>query len=72
MSSNFVLLYTLYARSHFLGAAELVFFMIVYYAFTMQSAALAAIVTLPVWLVIVATALSPWLFNPRAFQGLSV
>ena len=72
MSSNFVLNFSLYTRSHFLFAAELTYIMFVYYLFTSQGGMLALVQTWPVWMLIVSFTISPWLFNPRAFQGLSV
>ena len=72
MSSNFVKLYALYARSHFLIAGELMFYMLIYYHFTSHLHPLPMIKTWPAWLVIVAITIAPWFFNPRAFQGLTV
>ena len=72
MSSNFVLLYSLYARSHFLIAAELSYLSTIFLVFTESGQTLALIKTWPVWLVVLSMVLSPWFFNPRAFQGISV
>jgi hypothetical protein len=69
MSSNFVDLFTKYARSHFLSAFEIMFFAIVYIVFTTQTGSMPFIQTWPIWLMAFAQCLSPWIFNPRSFQG---
>ena len=70
LTSNFVHLYHLYARSHLYWAAEMVAFSVLYGAFTSKTWAGYFAVTWPVVRLLLADA--RWLFNPKSFEGLGV
>ena len=60
-----------YARSHFFFAFELIVLCVAYRLYTHQPGYFL-LYTWPVWLVALAILLSPWAFNPKSFEGLSV
>ena len=69
--ASFATLFSLYATSHFYFAFELIIVSAVYGVFTRQIGYIA-LYFWPVWLVSLSLFLSPWLFNPQSFRGLSV
>lgn len=71
MNSNFTNLYSLYARSHFCFAMEILSMSFVYALFTRQAGYLLLFMW-PAWLYCLSLLFSPWLFDPRSFRGLSV
>ena len=71
MTSNFTAIFKLYARSHLLYAGELTILLVVYglYSrvytnFPSTELGYYGVYTSPLWLLVVGTAFSPWLFNP--------
>ena len=73
MTSNFTSLFKLYARSHLLYAGEITVLLVaygyysrVYTNFPSTSLGYYGIYTLPIWVLVVGCAFSPWLFNPCA------
>ena len=81
MSSNFVKLFSWYARSHFYCGIELLFMTLNYYAFTSSggrhftaafSFAPLLANTWPVLLVALSMWFSPWIFNPHSFQATAI
>ena len=80
MSSNFLLLYDRYSRSHFYCAFDLLFVTICYYAFTASGTRVDGTTdwvplvstTWPVLLVCFSLWLSPWIFNPHSFQASTI
>ena len=71
MTSNFTSLFKLYARSHLLYASDMTILLIayayysrVYTNFPSTSLGYYGIYTLPIWVLVVGCAFSPWLVNP--------
>lgn len=71
MTSNFTTMFKLYARSHIVFAGELTILLVAYGLFSRvytnyPSTELGyyTIYTLPIWILVVSCAFSPWLFNP--------
>ena len=69
MSSNFLMLYDRYARSHFYCGASLLFNCGIYFCFTSQGGTQGLANTWPVMLVTLSMWFSPWIFNPHSFQA---
>ena len=68
MSSNYTTMYSMYSRSHFYFACEVMLITFVYGLFTTQMGYLVMFFW-PAWIVVASLLLSPWLFNPQSFRG---
>ena len=71
MTSNYAMLFSLYARSHFCFAVEVLILCMLYLLFTTQPSYFG-LYTWPVLLWIGSVLYSPWLFNPQAFISIAV
>lgn len=63
MTSSFITLFKLYARSHLIFAAELAGLLLAYNQYT-RTPGIYMLNTFPLWLLAMSCAFSPWLFNP--------
>ena len=79
MTNSFVHLYRLYARTHFVYAAELALVLLfyglhthIYNGYPPTGLGLYAVNTFALWLFAVACWFSPWIFNPATLTSLSL